>query len=105
MALVPAYEASQVKKAIRSLTRTVANEWGQYGITCNDIAPNTTKEPKDNLPKANYLPASAAIPPVGYLGDPYEDLTPIVVFLASKDSHYLTGQTFRADGGGSIFAL
>ena len=40
----------------------------------------------------------------GRPGDPYEDVAPIVAFLASDDSHWLSGQTINADGGGWITA-
>jgi NAD(P)-dependent dehydrogenase (short-subunit alcohol dehydrogenase family) len=36
---------------------------------------------------------------LGYFGDPFEDIGPIVLFLASAESRYLTGQTLNADGG------
>lgn len=32
-------------------------------------------------------------------GDPYNDVAPVVVFLASDDSHWLSGQTVHAGGG------
>ena len=36
---------------------------------------------------------------LGRFGDPYRDIGPIALFLASSDSVYLTGQTLNADGG------
>ena len=101
-----------LKEAIRGLSRTVANEWGEYGITCNVLCPTAigerAKEFIETLPEEERTPMALGftnVPAVGYIGDAYEDLTPILVFLASKESHYLTGQCIRADGGGSIFAL
>jgi NAD(P)-dependent dehydrogenase (short-subunit alcohol dehydrogenase family) len=37
--------------------------------------------------------------PLGRMGDPATDVGPIVRFLLSDDSHYLTGNTLMADGG------
>jgi NAD(P)-dependent dehydrogenase (short-subunit alcohol dehydrogenase family) len=36
---------------------------------------------------------------LGYFGDPFADIGPVAVFLASAEAHYLTGQTINADGG------
>lgn len=110
---VPGYSGyGAVKEGIRSLTRTVANEWGEFGITCNAICPTAIGERAqqflDSLPEAERTPKAlgfSSTPPVGYIGDAYQDVTPAIVFLASRDSHYITGQTLRVDGGGSIFAL
>ncbi len=35
-------------------------------------------------------------------GNPYSDVSPVFVFLASDDSHWITGQNIHADGGGCI---
>ncbi|MFV0171935.1 SDR family oxidoreductase [Empedobacter falsenii] len=37
--------------------------------------------------------------PLGRFGDPQSDVAPIVAFLLSEDSKYMTGQTLMADGG------
>lgn len=37
--------------------------------------------------------------PLGRIGDPYSDVAPIIAFLLSDDSRYITGQTLMADGG------
>lgn len=37
--------------------------------------------------------------PLGRLGDPTRDIAPVVAFLASDESRYVTGQTLMADGG------
>lgn len=100
-----------MKEAIRSLSRTAAREWGKYGITVNCVAP-TAITPNmqaviDTLPEGQRRPETLGfrIPPVGYLGNAYDDIAPVVVFLCSQDAKYLTGQTVRVDGGGTISAL
>lgn len=100
-----------MKEAIRSLSRTAAREWGQYGITVNCVAPTAItpnmQEIIDAMPEGQRKPETLGfhIPPVGFLGSAYEDVAPVVVFLCSDDARYLTGQTIRTDGGGSMFAV
>ena len=49
------------------------------------------------------LVASAdAANPMGRIGDPYEDISPVALFLASDDCRYLTGNTLFVDGGSHI---
>jgi NAD(P)-dependent dehydrogenase (short-subunit alcohol dehydrogenase family) len=36
---------------------------------------------------------------LGYFGDPLEDIAPVVLFLGSGDSRYVSGQTINVDGG------
>ena len=50
-----------------------------------------------------YLEAMAdAANPMGRLGDPETDIAPVISFLASDDSRYLTGNTLFVDGGSHI---
>ena len=86
------------KEAIRAVTRTAANEWGQYGITVNVflpiIATDTFRETQPEALKA--LEARTALKRVGTTE---EDCAPLLVFLAREDGGYLTGQSFMVDGG------
>jgi NAD(P)-dependent dehydrogenase (short-subunit alcohol dehydrogenase family) len=41
----------------------------------------------------------ATVPLGGRMGDPLNDLAPVLVFLASDASHFITGQTIAVDGG------
>jgi NAD(P)-dependent dehydrogenase (short-subunit alcohol dehydrogenase family) len=36
---------------------------------------------------------------LGYFGDPLKDIAPVVLFLGSEDSRYVSGQTINVDGG------
>ena len=40
--------------------------------------------------------------PLCRIGDPYDDITPAVVFPASGDSRWVTGQNLNVEGGGNI---
>ena len=100
---------ASIKEAIRGLTMVTAREWGKDGINVNCISP-TAITPKmqtiiDSFPEGQRKPETLGfkVPAIGRIGTAYEDLTPILVFLASEASNYITGQTLRADGGGTIF--
>jgi NAD(P)-dependent dehydrogenase (short-subunit alcohol dehydrogenase family) len=93
----PAYGAS--KGAVNALTLIVATMYGKRGIRCNAIAPGVIRTPALD---ANITPAQVALFEqsnlVPRLGRP-EDVAALVVFLASDDSAYLTGQILKLDGG------
>ena len=42
--------------------------------------------------------------PIGRQGDPEDDIAPVILFLCSDASRYLTGQTLMVDGGAFLFA-
>ncbi|WP_031174353.1 SDR family NAD(P)-dependent oxidoreductase, partial [Streptomyces durhamensis] len=77
------------------------NEWAADGIRVNVICPFAATEGVMAWQKAfpERAAESAAKVPLGRIGDPETDIAPIVVFLASEDSKYMTGQTLMADGG------
>ena len=90
-----------VKEAIRGLSRVAANEWAKDKIRVNVVCPKALTEGvahwKENHPEA-YQEAVARVP-LRYFGDPQKDIAPVVAFLLSDDSRYMTGQTLMADGG------
>jgi NAD(P)-dependent dehydrogenase (short-subunit alcohol dehydrogenase family) len=96
------YAAS--KAGIAALTRSAAREWGREGITVNCIAPGAwTKRGQDFAardPEAFRRQMEAR--PIGRLGDPESDIAPVVVFLASDDARFVTGQTMYVDGGAHL---
>lgn len=94
-----AYAAA--KEAIRAITRVAANEFGPYGINVNIISPIANspgiQDWKEADPNAyNQMVESI---PLKRLGELEEDMGRVAVFLASKDSDYITGQTIMVDGG------
>lgn len=97
-------EYNVAKEALRSLSRTAAREWAPHGIVVNVICPAAKSAAFRAVAARNpKLVATAdSANPMGYLGDPERDIAPVVVFLASDDAHYLTGNTLFVDGGSHI---
>ncbi len=87
------------KEAIRALTRTVAKEWGQHGITVNVISPAVASDAMDDLyPKGPARDAVLTQFPLRRFGDPQADIGGAVVYFAT-DGGYVTGCTLSVDGG------
>lgn len=86
----------------------VAREWGKHGIRVNTASPSAVTDnvmaSVTQLPEERkaYVMASLSTNPMCRPGDSYEDITPAVVFLASGDARWVTGQNLNIDGGGNI---
>jgi len=89
------------KTAIRSLTRTVAFEWGASGIRVNALSPQTTSPAWEVWAEENAAAAAVILTeiPLAYVGEAEADVGPVAVFLASDASAYMTGGLLLADGG------
>lgn len=89
------------KEAIRGMSRVAANEWGPDGINVNLISPIALTPGVGQWSKSfpDLYEAMLNKIPLRRLGDPEQDIGRTAVFLASKDSDYITGQTFMVDGG------
>ena len=100
-----AYGAS--KAAVVGLTKSVAADFVGRGIRCNAIAPGTVDTPSlhDRINAAADPEAARkafiARQPMGRLAKP-EEIAPIVVFLASDESAFATGNVYSIDGGMTI---
>lgn len=93
-----AYAAS--KAAAAAVSRSLAAEWAPYGVRVNAVAPGLIRT---ELTQAAWATPddeerSASNVPVGRLGTP-EEVAAAVVFLASDEASYITGQTLIVDGG------
>jgi len=95
------------KAAVIGLTKAVAADFVGRGIRCNAIAPGTVDTPS-LAARINAFPDPAearkafiARQPMGRLAKP-EEIAPIVVFLASDESAFATGNVYSVDGGMTI---
>ncbi len=90
------YAAS--KAGLFGLTMSVAKELGSRGITCNAVAPGFIETDMTETLPAEMRESVIKTAPAGRLGLP-GDIAPAVVFLASEEAGYITGQTLTVDGG------
>jgi 2-keto-3-deoxy-L-fuconate dehydrogenase len=95
------------KAAVVGLTKAVAADFVQKGIRCNAIAPGTVDTPS-LADRINAFPDPVearrmfvARQPMGRLAKA-EEIAPVVVFLASDESAFATGNVYSVDGGMTI---
>lgn len=95
---VPAYAAS--KHAVSGLTKALANEWAQFGVQVNAIAPGyfETDNTQPLLDDAGRKSEITARIPSGRWGTPC-DLAGAAILLASAASNYVNGHVLVVDGG------
>lgn len=99
------YSAS--KGAVHSLTRTLAHEWGKHNIRVNAVLPTIKSElNKEYLARLtpeevdDYTKSAANIWPLrGEKGEVKDDLAPVIIFLVSEASRYITSQLVPVNGG------
>ncbi|HPU52171.1 MAG TPA: SDR family oxidoreductase [Burkholderiaceae bacterium] len=95
------------KAAVIGLTKSVAADFVTRGIRCNAIGPGTVETPSlhDRMRQLGDMDEArrmfVARQPMGRLANP-EEIIPIVIYLASDESAFATGQMFNVDGGMTI---
>jgi dehydrogenase/reductase SDR family protein 4 len=99
--LLPIYSIS--KAAVIMATKVMAQQWAQYNIRANCVAPGLTKtkfsEALWNNP--DILKHAMAFTPMGRVAEP-EEMVGAILYLASDASSYVTGQVIAIDGGKTI---
>ena len=90
------YSAS--KGGIIGMTETLATEWAELGINVNAIAPGAIDTPMVREPGKELGKEIMLRVPLKRIGKP-EEVSAVVVFLASEEASYITGATFCVDGG------
>jgi len=99
MNLRAAYAAT--KAGVSGLVRSLAVEWGPHGVTVNAVGPGIIKTPLTMAYMEQHperVTATIEHTPLRRLGEP-EDVADVVVFLASEQARFITGQTIYVDGG------
>jgi NAD(P)-dependent dehydrogenase (short-subunit alcohol dehydrogenase family) len=90
------YTAS--KGGMEGLTKVSAIELGQYGIRVNCVAPGAIEIERTKTELGDYAGTWASLTPLGRVGYP-ADVGKAVLFFASSESAFITGQTIWVDGG------
>ena len=84
------------KAAVIGISRVLAGELGQYGVCVNVVAPGVIDTPATRS-YVNMEKMDASAVPLGRFGRP-EDVVGAVIFFASDDSDFISGQTLLIDG-------
>ena len=95
---VAAYNVS--KGALNQFSRSIAVEYGSYGIRSNSICPGLieTDMTADLMKDASLMQEWSKEYPIGRFGKP-EDVASACIFLASDESSFITGTVLPVDGG------
>lgn len=89
------------KAGVIGLTKSVARELARRGITCNAVAPGYVSTDMTGVLTDDQKAAISESIPLKELGKT-EDIANAVLFLAKKESSYITGQVLAVDGGMSM---
>jgi NAD(P)-dependent dehydrogenase (short-subunit alcohol dehydrogenase family) len=87
------------KAALMFMTQALAKEWGPHGVNSNCICPGYIDTPmNDHIWKTEHGQRILSLLPKGRLGTP-EDLSQMMVFLASEQAHFVNGAVISVDDG------
>ena len=87
------------KAGVDALTKTLAADFGKYGVTINSVAPGPvrTNMITDNF-RQEMIDKLINETPMGRIAEP-EDIAKVILFFSSKESDFVNGQTLIVDGG------
>lgn len=88
-------------EAVKALTRTAAEEWGQYGILVNAILPaaDTASYQVHRARRPEQADQLVNNSPLGRMGDAERDIGGSAMFLVTDSGRFITGHMIYADGG------
>ncbi|ETT60138.1 SDR family oxidoreductase [Paenibacillus sp. FSL H8-0457] len=98
--MFPTYSVyAGTKGAVEQFTRQLAKEFGPKGITINAVAPGPVNTELFTVGKSEeQIAGIVSMNSFGRMGEP-ADIAGVVLFLASEESKWITGQTLRVNGG------
>jgi len=99
--ILPVYSMS--KAGVIMASKVMAQQWAQYSIRVNTVAPGLTRTQFSQALWSNpdILQGAMSRTPMGRIAEP-EEMVGAIIFLASDASSYVTGQAIAVDGGVSI---
>lgn len=99
--ILPVYSIS--KAGVIMASKVMAQQWAQYNIRVNTVAPGLTKTQFSQALWSNpdILQGAMGRTPMQRIGEP-EEIVGAIIFLASDASSYVTGQVLAVDGGATI---
>lgn len=90
---------SATKFAVRGMTKVAAIEWGKDRIRVNSVHPGAIRTPMlMDHPNYDIVKKYGETCPLGRMAEP-EEITPLIIYLASDESSFCTGAEFIIDGG------
>lgn len=90
------------RAGVENMTKSLAIEWATHGIRVNAVAPGTIRSSGTTQYGEDLLEVSRKATPLKRLGTP-DEVSRVVVFLASDLNDYVTGSTYYIDGGLSLW--
>lgn len=90
------------RAGVENLTQTLAVEWAQFGVRVNAVAPGVIKTSGTKQYPPELLESAIKGCPLHRLGHA-DEVSHLIVYLASRYADFITGQTFTIDGGQSVW--
>jgi NAD(P)-dependent dehydrogenase (short-subunit alcohol dehydrogenase family) len=98
------YVYGAAKAALIQVSRSVAVDYGPFGIRCNTVLPGTIETPmteqvlRTDVPREEALRLEGELHPLGRVAQP-EEIAAVVAFLLSERAAFVSGAAVPVDGG------